>query len=192
MPIRRLSLLFSVFLVMLVTLLFSNVFISNSKASSFKIRISQAGISSQIVSENILPEPTPTEEPSSSPIGTLGIFLLALAIVSLGILGSGLWILRLRKITKLADETPTIEISTTVDERLEQFRKDLFVAYFSVEAKKHHPKFIPLKVVRDELSSKYTIEQFEKLLRLARQKYPDNIWIDRDSKNQPVYIKLIR
>lgn len=112
-------------------------------------------------------------------------------LVFFAILVIGVWFWMSRRTTKPSDETPATEISITASERLEQFKKDLFKAYDSIEAKKHYSKYIPLDVVKKELSSKYTLEQFNDLLGQARRKYPNKIWIDRD-KGQQVFIKILQ
>jgi hypothetical protein len=144
----------------------------------------------------ILPAPTllgpiPTQQPPSLPIGPVGLIFLA-AIIIFGTLGLGFRFWKSRTTSEITTEPSATESTITDVERLEQFRKDLFKAYDSIEAKKHYPKYIPLESVKGELSGKYAQEQFDELLAQARRKYPDNIWIDRDSKNLPVYIKIKR
>jgi hypothetical protein len=143
----------------------------------------------------LLPAPTltgsiPTEEPPLFPIGTSGIFFIS--VFFLAILGIGVWFWRSRIYPEvIAKPIEKVSIAKP-DEILEKFKKDLFEAYDSVEAKKHYPKFIPLESVKKELSSKYPQEQLDNLLTRIRRKYPDNVWIDRDDKTQPVYIKIVR
>ncbi len=146
----------------------------------------------------IPPQPTPEtistvsipdEKPPFSPIG---LFFVAI-VVFLGILGFGFWVWKSQKTTKVLGQTPVTESIIAVDESLEKFKEDLFEAYASIEAKKHYPKFIDLELVKIRLSSKYTHEQFDNLLARARSKYPNEIWIDKDNKEQPqTFIKIIQ
>jgi hypothetical protein len=133
----------------------------------------------QPTSETISPLPSPTEEQPSIPFGTLGIFTVA-AILFLGILGFGFWVRKSQKTTKVLGQTTLTESIITVDERLEDFWKDLDKAYASGGAR----EYIPLEVLKQKLSSKYTQEQFDELLIQVRRKYPNKIWIDKDSKGQ--------
>jgi hypothetical protein len=144
----------------------------------------------QVIPENTLPGPISTEEPPFSPIRTFGLFFMA-AILFLGILGFGFWIWKSQKTAKVLGQTTAAESTITVDERLEQFRKDLYKAYATIEAKKHYTKYIELALVKAKLSSIYNGEQFDELLTKARRKYPDKIWIDRD-RGQPVFIKIVQ
>jgi hypothetical protein len=136
--------------------------------------------------------PIPTEPPPSLPIGNYGILLGVLVIIVVVGLAFGLLFRKSRKTTKPSTETPATEITITADERLEQFTQDLFDAYASIEAKKHYPKYIPLEAVKEEISSKYPPDKFEELLKQARRKYPNNIWIDRDTKHDQIFIKINR
>jgi len=115
----------------------------------------------------------------------------------------GFFIWRSRKPTIPTDETPATKVTTTDEtlatevtttdvERLEQFRNDIFEAYGTIEAEKYYFEYIPVGLVKEKLSKKYTPEQFDQLLAKARLKYHDNIWIDRDAKDQPVFIKMVR
>jgi hypothetical protein len=145
---------------------------------------------SPVLPANTLPGTVPAEKPPASPLGTFGIFpALVILLVVVAIFALGFWSRRPRKQPIPKPVAP--ESTTKPDETLEKFKSDLFKAYDLIEAKKHYPKFIPLESVKKELSSKYPQEQLDDLITRTRRKYPDNVWIDRDDKNQPVYIKIV-
>jgi len=117
---------------------------------------------------------------------------ISIVIIFLGIFIIGLWFWRLRSTAQVADKITEPNHKITSDERLEQFKNDLFNAYDSTEGKTHYTKYIPLDLIKEELSSKYSQEQFNGLLAQVRRKFPKRIWIDRDSSDQPVFIKIVR
>jgi hypothetical protein len=133
----------------------------------------------QSTPETISTLPSPTEELPSTPIGTIGIFTVT-AIFFLGILGLGLWLWRSRTTTKIAYQTTESESLVKTDDRLEDFKKDLGNAYASTGTR----TYVPLELLKQKLSSKYTQGQFDELLTQTRRKYPDKIWIDKNSEGQ--------
>ena len=90
---------------------------------------------------------------------------IVLATIVVVVLVVGILFWRSRRASKIIYKPAgEPELTITAAERLEQFRKDLFEAYASIEAKKHYPKYIPLEQVKVELSSKYSQEQFDMFL----------------------------
>lgn len=85
------------------------------------------------------------------------------------------------KIERPADE---IDIST-ID--WDVFLQDIYKAYSSVGQSN---RYISLDLLKQELSNKYTRSQFNDILMMARQKHPNNIWVDKDSKGKTI-VKIV-
>jgi hypothetical protein len=150
------------------------------KATDTKSSLATTESPTQKISE-LTPEPTLTVETPSTSIGTIGILLVS-AIIILGALAFGFWYWRSRTTTKIVDQTIEAESLAKTDDRLENFWNDLREAYASTGTK----KYIPLEFLKEKLSGKYAQEQFDELLIQARRRYPNKIWIDKDSKGQTI------
>lgn len=137
--------------------------------------------------ENI-PTPTVTSESPFTLIGTTEL-LFGSAVILLGIFAFGFWFWRSRT-NQIVTDRP-IELERTIisddDEILENFRKDIYKAYSPIgESSPGTKKYLPLETLKQKLSSKYSPEQFDEFLIQARRKYPNKIWIDKNSKGQTI------
>ena len=135
----------------------------------------------------ISPAPVPAEDQPSSPTRNFGT-ILGLALVFMSVLAFGLWLRRSKPAKSIKVQTIKFRNSITPEERLEEFRKDLYQAYNSTGAS----VYIPLKLLEEKLSGKYSQKQFDELLTQAKQQYPKNIWIDRDREPPQIFINTVR
>jgi hypothetical protein len=132
------------------------------------------------------PEPIPTEEPPS-PVSPIGILVFVMIVVV--VLVFGFWFWKSRTTTKGADKLPEPENTILMDEDdiLKKFRDDLYKAYSPIgDTSPGTKKYMPLILLKEKLANKYTPEQFDELLIQARRKYPNKIWIDKNSKGQTI------
>jgi hypothetical protein len=113
----------------------------------------------------------------------LVILVLILATL-LAIFALGLRFWKSLKTIEIVDKPtePENTIFLEEDEKLEDFWKALYKTYVSIGAK----KYISLESLKQKLSSQYSQQQFDELLPKARRKYPNKIWIDKDSQGQTI------
>ncbi len=159
----------------------TNTFTPTGTATPSSTAIVPTTLTPSITPTQIIPKPasiTPdsTAIPPSSSNQTLVITVAA--IFFLGVLG--LWFWMSRTTTKIVDQASEVGNLVKTDDSLEEFWRDTKDSYASTGMN----KYIPLELLKQKLSSKYTQEQFDELLIQARRKYPNKIWIDKDAKGQ--------
>jgi hypothetical protein len=76
--------------------------------------------------------------------------------------------------------------SSASDKKLEGFFQDVYKTYSTIG----RGSYVSLEFIKKRLSGKYIRDQFDQLLIEARQKYPRNIWIDKDSQGETI-VKIV-
>lgn len=81
--------------------------------------------------------------------------------------------------------------SFPVDDYVEGSELDIFlqIVYETyVELGGHN--YVSIMLLKQKLSKKYSMDQFDELLLQTREAYPSRIWIDKDSRGQTI-VKIV-